>query len=119
MTVRDIIRTAFAGEYEEIEGDKDAARYLVDVMNELLADCYEAEQNSREVKRQDMLTEIPLVTSLDDEIPYTNMMLLRYALPHGIEWKHAEQNLDQYRADQYRAMYEDAKHTAGGGLWLI
>lgn len=117
MTVRDIIRTALAGEYEQLEQDTEAVQFLVEVMNTLLVDCFHAEQNSREQNGQTLLTEIPSVTSLEDEVPY-NAMLVRWALPHGIEWKHAEQNLDQYRADQYRAMYEDAKHTAGGAVWL-
>ena len=117
MTVRDIIRTAFAGEYEQVEGDPEANQFLIDVLNLLLVDCYQAEQNSREANGQELLTAIPTVTTLDDEIPY-NDMLTRYALPYGVESKHAEQNLDQYRADQYRLMYEQAKHMAGEAVWL-
>ena len=117
MTAQDIIRTALAGEYEDLESDTDAVRHSIDVLNVLLMDCFEAEQNSREMNGQTLLTEVPTVSELTDEVPY-NAMLLRYALPYGIEWKYAEQNLDQYRADQYRRMYEDARHIAGGGVWL-
>jgi hypothetical protein len=46
------------------------------------------------------------------------MMMVGRVLPLGIEWKYAEQNLDQYRADQYERRYEDAKMIAGGGVWL-
>jgi hypothetical protein len=45
-------------------------------------------------------------------------MLLRYTLPYGLEWKYAEQNLDQYRADQYKAMYDDTKMISGRAVWL-
>ena len=117
MTVQDIIRTALAGEYEDIENDTDAVRHSVTWMNTLLADCYQAEQNSRERDGRELLTEIPTVTALTDEVPY-NAVLLRYTLPYGIEWKYAEQNLDMERALQYRSMYEDAKHIAGGAVWL-
>ena len=117
MTVQDIIRTALAGEYEDIENDTDAVRHSITWMNTLLADCYESEQNSRERDGTELLTEIPTVTALTDDIHY-NMYMLRYVLPYGIEWKYAEQNLDQQRANLYRALYEDAKQIAGGGVWL-
>lgn len=117
MTVHDIIRTALAGEYEDIENDTDAVRHSITWINTLLADCYDAEQNSRERDGTELLTEIPTVTALTDEVNY-NTMMLRYVLPYGIEWKYAEQNLDTERAMLYRGMYEDAKHIAGGGVWL-
>ena len=117
MTVHDIIKTAFANEYEGIESDPDAVRHSLDVLNLLLVECYNAEQNSRERDGKTLLTEIPQVTALTDEVPY-NMMMVGRVLPLGIEWKYAEQNLDQYRADQYERRYEDAKMIAGGGVWL-
>lgn len=117
MTVHDIIKSAMSAEYEPIEGDTDAAQHSIDILNELIMDCYEAEQNSREMNGQEPLTAVPVVNDMTDEVPY-NDMLVRYALPRGIEWKYCEQNLDQYRADQYRMMYENAKHVAGGGVWL-
>ena len=117
MTVHDIIRTALAGEYENIENDTEAVQHSIEVLNVLLADCYQAEQNSREAEGKELLTEIPRVTSLQDDVTYNHMML-RYVLPYGIEWKYAEQNLDMDRALRYQAMYEDAKHRAGGSVWL-
>lgn len=117
MTVHDIIRTALAGEYENIENDTEAVQHSIEVLNVLLADCFEAEQNSREAEGKELLTEIPVVHTLSDEVHY-NPMMLRYVLPYGIEWKYAEQNLDAERALRYQAMYEDAKHRAGGGVWL-
>jgi hypothetical protein len=117
MTVHDIIRTALAGEFEDVEADSDDVRHLINVLNTLLIDCFEAEQNSRERDGKTLLTEIPQVTALTDEVPY-NMMMVGRVLPLGIEWKYAEQNLDQYRADQYERRYEDAKMIAGGGVWL-
>lgn len=117
MTVQDIIRTALAGEYEHIEDENTATPHLLTWMNTLLADCYGAEQNSRQAEGKELLTEIPTVHAMTDEVPY-NDMLVRYALPYGIEWKYAEQDLDANRAIQYRAMYEDAKRNAGGAVWL-
>ena len=117
MTVHDIIRTALAGEYENIENDTEAVQHSIEVLNVLLADCFSAEQNSREAEGKELLTEIPRVTSLQDEVHY-NAMMLRYVLPYGIEWKYAEQNLDQVRAAQYKAMYDDTKQIAGGAVWL-
>ena len=117
MTAQDIIRTALAGEYEDIESDPDAVRHSIEVLNVLLADCYQAEQNSREAVGDPLLTEIPVVTELTDDIHYNHLML-RYVLPYGIEWKYAEQNLDTERALRYQSMYEDAKHRAGGSVWL-
>ena len=117
MTVHDIIRTAFSGEFEDIENDTDAAKHCIDVLNTLLIDCFEAEQNSRERDGMPLLGEIPQVTEMTDEVPY-NMMMVGRVLPLGIEWKWNEQNLDQYRANQYEARYNDAKMIAGGGVWL-
>ena len=117
MTAQDIIRTAFAGEYDDIENDVVAVNHSIDILNTLLIDCFEAEQNSRERDGKDLLTELPPVTSLNDEVPY-NMMMVGRVLPIGIEWKWNEQNLEQYRADQYERRYEDAKQIAGGGVWL-
>jgi len=117
MTVHDIIRTALAGEYEHIEDEETAVPHLLTWMNTLLADCFEAEQNSRERDGKPLLTEIPAVTALTDDVTY-NMFMLRYVLPYGIEWKYAEQDLDTERALRYQSMYEDAKHRAGGAVWL-
>ena len=117
MTVRDIIKTALAAEYEDIESDTVAVRHSIEVLNTLLIDCFEAEQNSRERDDNELLTAVPMVTALTDEVPY-NTKLCRQVLPLGIEWKYAEQNLDQYRADQYKILYEQTKHEAGGGVWL-
>ena len=117
MTVHDIIRTALAGEYEDIENDPVAVTHSITYMNQLLVDCFEAEQNSRERDGIELLTEVPQVTALTDEVPYNTMMVGR-VLPVGIEWKYAEQNLDQYRADLLGRRYEDAKMIAGGGVWL-
>jgi len=117
MTAHDIIRTAFAGEYEDIENDDVAQKHCMTVLNTLLIDCFEAEQNSRERDGKELLTEIPQVTAMTDEVPY-NLMLVGRVLPLGIEWKYAEQDHDMYRADQYERRYQDAKMIAGGGLWL-
>lgn len=117
MTVHDIIRTALAGEYEDVEDQTTSVRHLIEWMNTLLADCYGAEQNSRQADGKELLTEIPTVKELTDEVPY-NTMMCRYVLVYGIEWKFAEQDLDMDRAIQYSAMYEDAKHRAGGAVWL-
>ena len=116
MTVHDIIKTALAAEYEDIESDTVAVRHSIEVLNTLLIDCFEAEQNSRERDGKELLTEIPQVTEMTDEVPYNTMMVGR-VLPIGIEWKWCEQNLEQYRADQYERRYEDAKMIAGGGVW--
>lgn len=112
MTVHDIIRIAFANEYESFENDTEAAESSIDILNLLLADCYEAEQYSREIKGDTLLTAIPVVSEMDDVVPY-NDILTRTALPYGIEWKFCEQNLDA-RAEQYRARYLQAKQSAGG-----
>ena len=117
MTAHDIIKIAMGDQYEDIENDTDAAQHSLDVLNILLMECFGAEQNSREWKGQELLTEVPQVTSDTDEIPY-NDILLRLALPYGIEWKFAEQNLNQYQADQYHQLYLDAKKIAGGGVWI-
>lgn len=117
MTVHDIIKTAFANEYEGIESDPDAVRHSLDVLNLLLVECYSAEQNSRERDGKPLLTEIPSVSTLEDDVPY-NSMLTRWALPYGLEAKYAEQNLEESKAIQYRQMYEDARMIAGGGVWV-
>jgi hypothetical protein len=117
MTVHDIIKTAFALEYEDIESDNDATRHSIEVLNTLLIDCFDAEQNYRESEGLELLNEVPFVSTLTDDVPY-NAMLLRYTLPYGLEWKYAEQNLDQYRADQYKAMYDDTKMISGRAVWL-
>ena len=117
MTVHDIIRTALAGEFEDVEADSDDVRQLINVLNTLLIDCFEAEQNSRERDGKDLLTEIPRVSTLEDDVPY-NAMLTRWALPYGLEAKYAEQNLEESKAIQYRQMYEDARMIAGGGVWV-
>ena len=117
MTVHDVITLAMGNEYEDIENDPVAKRFSIDVLNILLVDSFEAEQNSRERDGKTLLEEIPHVTELTDDVPY-NDMLTRWALPYGIEWKYAEQNLEQYKADQYKRLYEDARHIAGGAAWL-
>lgn len=118
MTAHDIIKTAFGDQYEDIEIDEDAAQHSLDVLNILLMECFGAEQNSREMNGQELLTTVPQVNDMTDEIPY-NDILVRMALPYGIEWKYAEQNLNQYQADQYHQMYLEAKQIAGGGVWQI
>ena len=118
MTAHDIIKLAMSDQYEDIENDTEAAQYSLDILNILLMECFGAEQNSREMNGQELLTEVPQVSEPTDEIPY-NDILLRLALPYGIEWKFAEQNLNQYQADQYHAMYMQAKQIAGGGVWQI
>ena len=113
MTAQDIIRMAFAGEYEDIENDPEAKRFSMDVINVLLADAYDAEQYYREMHDETLLTEVPLISSVDAPIPY-NDALVRAAFPYGVEWKYCEQNLEADRAVQYRTLYEAARDAHGG-----
>ena len=112
MTVHDIIRIAFANEYEDIESDPDAKRFSIDVLNMLLADAYEAEQYYRITHHQQPITLLS-VSELTDNLPY-NDGLARIAFPYGIEWKYCEQNLEMDKAAQYRALYEEARDRHGG-----
>lgn len=116
MTAHDIIKIAFANEYEGIESDPVAARHSLDVLNVLLVECFNAEQNSRERDGIALLTEIPQVSAMTDDVPY-NAHLTRWALPYGIEAKYAEQNLETAKAEKYFQLYMDARHIAGGGVW--
>lgn len=116
MTAHDIIKTAFSLMYEDVEIDKAAARFSMDVLNVLLADCFESEQNYREANELPLLTDVPQVSAPTDDVPY-NYKLTRIALPYGIAWKYAEENLNQQQAELYRMRYEEARHIAGGGAW--
>jgi hypothetical protein len=113
LTAHDIIRMAFANEYESIENDPDAKRFSLEVLNVLLADAYDAEQYYREVHRMALLEAVPTVTDMTDVVPY-NDVLLKSAFPFGIEWKYCEQNLEMDKAAEYRALYENAKELHGG-----
>ena len=112
MTVHDIIKLAFANEYEDFETDPVAAENSIEILNLLLADCFDAEQYYREMHGSTPLSAIPRVTDMTDVVDY-NPMLVATALPFGLEWKYCEQNLDA-RAEQYRARYINAKLNAGG-----
>lgn len=40
MTAHDIIKTALAAEYVAIEEDEDAVQYSIDIMNQLISECF-------------------------------------------------------------------------------
>ena len=113
MTVHDIIKLAFANEYEDFETDPEASRFSIDVLNMLIADAFEAEQYYREMHGQTPLTAIPSVSDIGDTVSY-NDGLTRIAFPYGIEWKFCEQNLEIEKAAEYRALYERARDAHGG-----
>ena len=116
MTAHEIIKTGFGLMYENSEADVKAARFSRDVLNILIAECFDAENNSR--ADDDRLTTVPFISSSTDTVPY-NDHLCRVALPYGIAWKYAEENLNQYQAEWYRAKYEEARRIAGGAKWMV
>lgn len=115
MTAQEIIRMGFGLMYENSEADVKAALFSRHVLNILIAECFDAENNSR--ADGDELTVVPFVNLPTDNVPY-NDHLCRVALPYGIAWKYAEENLNQYQAEWYHARYEEARHNAGGARWV-
>ena len=112
MTAYDIIKLGLSHVYDTPVTDVEAKKFSLDVLQTLVVECFESEQNSREVED----AAIPNVTNQNLVIPY-NDYLCRVCLPYGVAWKYAEAN-NLPTAAYYQNLYEDARHIAGGAKWV-
>ena len=107
MTVRDIyiLGAAMVGDREN--DGRDERDFSVPYMNILLQEAFNCENSMRERDGQSLLLTAPIISSIDDEVPYHDE-LVRAAMPYGLAWKYQQEAGNNGLASQYRNMFIDA-----------
>ena len=117
MTGLQIYNMASAMLYEDTGTNIKEERYSVHFLNRLIAEAYMVEQNMREAEGSELLTEIPWVDTIEQEIPYHEQML-RTAFVYGLAMHYWQEELDTYQAETCKAEYLAALNDCRQGVWV-
>lgn len=130
----DIYQKALSFVSEKPQVD-DLQSYCVGWINTLLSEAFPYENGLRRYKGIEELTERPMISSLQDELPY-QYEICDPALVYGLTSFVAQDDDNEYRTERYRQMYISALYDTqryemqtiedyyaqdtgerGGGLW--
>lgn len=106
MKVYDVYTVALSFVSEKPKQD-DLQSFVLQWMNLLLSESFTYENALRRFKGLEELTEIPVLNSLQDEIPY-QYEIIDPALIYGLTSFIAQDDDNEYRTQRYRAMYVQA-----------
>lgn len=112
MTGQQIYELASSFLYEIDGEDEDSKRFAVGFINILLQETLNCENSMRLFKGLDTLEEAPMITSLEENIPY-QPELTRVAFPYGVASWFFQEALDNFQAENYRSKYLSAVTEAG------
>lgn len=111
MTGNDLLKVCLAQIGHTKESNPAAEDYFLGILNVTLAECLDIEEAYRKINYLDILGDAPFITSLDEEIGYSNRVLLD-VVSKGIAARLAGEEDNQMLADYYGTMYENAKVKA-------
>lgn len=82
--------------------------YYLGILNGCLTECFNIEEAYRRLNGLDMLGDVQFVTNLEDELEYSNFVLINI-VSKGVSSRLAGEDNNQMLADYYATMYETAK----------
>lgn len=91
-------------------------QFTVRFLNILMQETLPYENNLREFKGLEKLTGAPVITTLDESIPYQDE-ITRLAMPYGLASLYQQEELDAYQASVYRQQYLVALNDLKKGIW--
>lgn len=104
MTAQKIYELASSFLYEIDDEDADSKKFAVGFLNILLMETFPCENSIREFRGLEPLKEPPIISSLDEDIPY-QPELTRVALPYGLASWYFQEGMDNFQAENYRSKY--------------
>lgn len=104
MTAQKIYELASSFLYEIDDEDADSKKFAVGFLNILLMETFPCENSIREFRGLEPLKEPPMISSLDEDIPY-QPELTRVALPYGVASWYFQEGMDNFQAENYRSKY--------------
>nr|DAL40736.1 MAG TPA_asm: hypothetical protein [Caudoviricetes sp.] len=107
MTASDIFKTGAALLAEKPGEDPDTAYFTPTYLSIILMECLDAENTMREAEGKPTLETAPIITSLTQEIEYSDR-LTRVAIPYALAAHYYRENGDNYHEQMFRAEYVSA-----------
>ena len=104
MTAQKIYELASSFLYEIDDEDADSKKFAVGFLNILLMETFPCENSIREFRGLEPLKEPPMISSLDEDIPY-QPEITRVALPYGLASWYFQEGMDNFQAENYRSKY--------------
>jgi len=111
MTAEQIFKTAASFLFEQAGYDVDFKTHAPSIINTLVAEALPYENAYRAANGMGELERAPAITALDDDIPYCDA-ICRIALPFGLAAYFYQDELDNYKAQDFRARFIDALNEA-------
>jgi len=108
ITVKNLLGQAMSVMGEESRYEGGYAGYAVDLVNQLIVDCFECNNTRRIAAGKEPMTEIPVMTELTDVIPFEYVVLtgvMRYGLAYWLLFQDDEND----KANICNANYETNK----------
>ena len=115
MRAQNVFSTATAFLFEQAGEDADFKKHAPALINLLVAEALPHENTHRAALGQSELESAPVITTLDDDIPYCEE-ICRIALPFGLASYFYQDECDNYKAQDYRARYIDALNEASKAI---
>lgn len=109
MTANEIFDNVLALCYSE-ESDKESYTSFKGMLNIILAETFEMNNVRRNILGKELLTEIPIVKELTDEIDY-EPMILRTAVTYGVAGMLYAEDDDTGMGEYYRNKYHAEKEN--------
>ena len=111
MKAQDIYTLASALIFERTGADEDFEHFFLPFINILLPECLDAENSIRLSEGREELKEAPFIMDMEEYIPFASV-ICRTALPYGVVSHYYQDDMDNYKADLYRARYISALSDA-------
>lgn len=111
MTAEQVLKTAAGFLFEQAGYDVDFKTHAPSIINTLVAEALPYENAYRAANGQAELDSAPEIGALEDEIPYCDA-ICRIALPFGLAAYFYQDELDNYKAQDFRARFIDALNEA-------
>ena len=111
MKAEKILETACGFLFEQAGYDVDFKTHAPVILNSLIAESLVYENSVRKSRGDAELDKTPLISSLEDDIPYCDEICL-IALPFGLASYFYQDEGDGYKAQDYRARFVDALNEA-------
>ncbi len=108
MTVGGLLKRAMSLMGEEGKYESGYAPFVADIVNQLLADCFDINNSIRENAGKTPLASVPYVTKTEDELPYeyeTLASIMVYGLAYWLLFQDDEND----KANACNMMYEQNK----------
>ena len=108
MTANQLYRTTLAIMSENESNASSYTEFLIPNINLLLSELFDAENSLRATSGADILTDIPEIMSMTDELPYQEQ-LCRTVMPYGLATYLALGDDEYTKAGFYDSRYQTAK----------